>query len=79
MEPEIAKAGSVSSLTSQEGNIHSLMPNEFTQLVDVFTPAYKSDTKTRWFKVNEDGFYQNRTNIFEAEYDIQELTEVNTN
>jgi hypothetical protein len=40
------------------------MPNEFTQLVDVFTPAYKADTNIKWYKVNEDGYYQNRKGIY---------------
>lgn len=69
-ENEIAIAGDVSILTAHEGNIHSLMPNEFTQLVDVFTPAYTADTNSTWYKVNEEGFYQNRKNIFEAEYNL---------
>lgn len=65
---EILKKGNVSILTAHEGNIHSVMPNEFTQLVDVFTPAYTYDTNANWYTVNEDGFYQGRENLFEAEY-----------
>ncbi|MEO1256619.1 MAG: hypothetical protein AAFY41_17255, partial [Bacteroidota bacterium] len=65
---EIIKTGDVSILTAHEGNIHSIMPNEFTQLVDVFTPAYKHDTNANWYAVNEDEFYQGRKNLFEAEY-----------
>lgn len=41
IENEIAKARDVSILTAHERNINSLMPNEFTPLVNVFTPAYK--------------------------------------
>lgn len=67
---EFANEGDVRILTSHDGNIHSIMPNEFTQLFDVFTPAYKSGTKTIWYKVNQDGFDKNRTNIFEAEYNV---------
>jgi hypothetical protein len=78
IDNEIAKAGDVSILTSHEGNIHCLMPNEFTQLVDVFTPAYKADTRTKWYKVNEDGYYQNRKGIYEAEYIVTELSKVKT-
>jgi len=74
---EIIERGNVSILTADEGNIHSIMPNEFTQLVDVFTPAYKADTNANWYKVNEDGFYQGRENIFEAEYLVKSLSEVN--
>jgi hypothetical protein len=36
-----ATSGEISILISYKGNIHSLMPNEFTQLVAVFKPAYK--------------------------------------
>ena len=70
---EIIIGGDVSILTSHEGNIHSIMPNKFTQLVDVFTPAYKHDTKTIWYTVNEDGFYKGQENVFEAEYAKDEL------
>jgi len=66
---EILRGGDVGILTAHEGNIHSIMPNEFTQLVDVFTPAYKYDTNAKWYAVNEEGFYQGREHIFEAEYE----------
>ncbi len=66
---EIIKAGDVSILTAHEGNIHSIMPNEFSQLVDVFTPAYKHDTNAKWYTVNEDSFYQGRKDLYEAEYE----------
>ncbi len=75
---EIIKRGDVSILTAHEGNIHSIMPNEFTQLVDVFTPAYKPDTKANWYTVNEDGFYKGHENLFEAEYINKDLSAVNT-
>ena len=68
VENEILKAGDVGILTADEGNIHSIMPNEFTQMVDVFTPAYKYDTNANWYTVNEDEFYQGRKNLYEAEY-----------
>ena len=68
VENEILKAGDVSILTSHEGNIHSIMPNDFTQLVDVFTPAYKHDTNANWYKVNEDGLFQGKRKLYEAEY-----------
>lgn len=74
---ENIKKGDVSILTAHEGNIHSVMPNEFTQLVDVFTPAYKPDTKSNWYSINEDGFYEGRKNVFEAEYVNKELSKVN--
>lgn len=75
---EVVKKGDVSILTAHEGNIHSIMPNEYTQLVDVFTPAYKADTKSIWYTVNEDGFYQGRENLFEAEFVNKDLSEINT-
>lgn len=76
VENEIIKGGDVSILTSHEGNIHSIMPNELTQLVDVFTPAYNPGTNANWYEVNEDGFYNGRKNVFEAEYLTRELSEV---
>jgi len=68
VQNEIIKAGDVSTLSSHEGNIHSIMPNEFTQMVDVFTPAYKHDTNAKWYSVKEEEFYQGREHIYEAEY-----------
>ena len=65
---EVLKGGHVSILTADEGNIHSIMPNKYTQLIDVFTPAYKYDTNPKWYDVNEEGFYKGRKNLFEAEY-----------
>ncbi len=68
VENEILKAGDVSILTEEEGNIHSIMPNQFSQVVDVFTPAYKEDTKANWYSVNEEGFYLGQKNSYEAEF-----------
>ncbi|MEL6812138.1 MAG: hypothetical protein AAFP76_12470 [Bacteroidota bacterium] len=65
---EIIRKGDVSILTADEGNIHSIMPNAFSQLVDVFTPAYTSDTNAMWYKVDEEEFYNDQKNLFEAEY-----------
>ncbi|MEM7187300.1 MAG: hypothetical protein AAF466_11640 [Bacteroidota bacterium] len=65
---EIIQKGDVSILTANEGNIHSIMPNSFTQLVDVFTPAYTHETNAMWYKVDEEGFYKNKENLYEAEY-----------
>ncbi len=67
---EILLPNKISTLTESEGNIHSLMPNEFTQLVDIFTPAYneKSDKETKWFKVNETEPFERKNNIYEAQY-----------
>jgi len=68
VEKEIIKAGSVSMLTAHKGNIHSIMPNEFTQLVDVFTPSYKHDTNANWYAVNEEEYYSGKKNLYLAEY-----------
>lgn len=67
---EILMPGNTSILTSTVGNIHSLMPNEFTQLVDVFTPAYneKNEAASIWYQVNEDANFDNNPKLFEAEY-----------
>lgn len=67
---EILTPGNTSILTSTEGNIHSLMPNEFTQLVDVFTPAYneKNEAASIWYQVNEEINFENNPKLFEAEY-----------
>ena len=78
VENESIKSGDVSILTAHQGNIHSIMPNEYTQLVDVFTPAYRPDVVTKWYNVNEDGFYQGHENIYEAEYVNKGLSEVQT-
>lgn len=73
VETEVLKAGNIGILTADEGNIHSIMPNEFTQMVDVFTPSYHQDTNAKWYKVNEDEFYNGRENLYEAEYSSLQL------
>ncbi|MBO6607644.1 hypothetical protein [Psychroserpens sp.] len=70
VENEILKGGDVGILTANEGNIHSIMPNEFTQMIDVFTPAYHSETNALWYNVNEADNYQDQKFLFEAEYAI---------
>lgn len=72
-ENEIIKGGEVGILTAHEGNIHSIMPNEFTQLVDVFTPAYKHNTNANWYTLNENEFYLGREKRYEAEYSNKRL------
>jgi hypothetical protein len=71
VENEILKAGDIGILTAEVGNIHSIMPNEFSQMVDVFTPAYHKNTNANWYQVNEDGFYQGQKGNYEAEYAIK--------
>ena len=70
VENEILKAGDIGILTADEGNIHSIMPNEFTQMVDVFTPAYHQNTNGIWYEVNEDKLYQGKKDLYEAEYKV---------
>jgi len=71
VENEILKAGDVGILTAYEGNIHSIMPNEFTQMVDVFTPAYQEDTKANWYQVDEENNFNGQQKLYSAEYAIR--------
>jgi cysteamine dioxygenase len=71
VENEILKAGDVGILTAEVGNIHSIMPNEFTQMVDVFTPAYQEDTKANWYQVEEENKYNEQHKLYTAEYAIR--------
>jgi hypothetical protein len=67
---EILTPNKISTLTESTGNIHSLMPNAFTQLVDIFTPAYspESEKATKWFTVNENENLERLDKIYEAQY-----------
>ena len=44
-------AGSTGTLTSTTANLHDLEAQEFTRLIDVFTPPYNDDRsrRSRWF------------------------------
>ena len=46
--------GMVSTLTAERSNIHGLLANGSSQLIDVFTPPYNIETtkKTRTFKIS---------------------------
>ncbi len=61
------QSGDITSLTAERGNIHALMANEFTELLDVFTPPYAGDriTRYRWYQ-RLDQPYEGRQNVFEA-------------
>lgn len=72
---EVVQAGCVSMLSAHKGNIHSIMPNAFTQLVDVFTPAYKSDTSANWYIVNEEAPLPGGRRLYEAEYSTTRFSE----
>ena len=45
--------GQISTLTSRSRNVHSVRATMFSQIVDIFTPAYTEErkTRTRWFEV----------------------------
>ncbi|WP_188112194.1 hypothetical protein [Aquimarina sp. RZ0] len=66
---KILAPNSFSSLTTTKRNIHSVISNDFTQLVDIFTPAYNSATRPINYNVDESGFYQNKKGLFVAEYE----------
>jgi hypothetical protein len=67
---ETLRKGSVSTLTEEAGNIHSVMPTQFSQVIDIFTPAY-NDTNSaaaRWFQVDETATYEGKDRIYRAEW-----------
>jgi hypothetical protein len=70
VQNEILLPNQTSILTSTESNIHSLMPNKFTQLVDIFTPSYSEESEkgTKWFQVNEKENFEGIPKQFLAEY-----------
>ena len=68
VDNEILKTGDIGILTAEQGNIHSIMPNAFTLMVDVFTPAYHKDTNSIWYNVNEEELHQGKKNLYIAEY-----------
>ena len=47
--------GTTGMLTSTTGNLHDLEAQEFTRLIDVFTPPYNDDRsrRSRWFTLGE--------------------------
>jgi cysteamine dioxygenase len=47
--------GATGTLTSTTGNLHDLEAQEFTRLIDVFTPPYNDDRsrRSRWFTLGE--------------------------
>ncbi|MBK1828655.1 hypothetical protein [Haloferula rosea] len=49
---------SVSTLTSQDRNIHRLKARQLTQLVDIFAPPYTQERvrKSRWFDVDAEPY-----------------------
>jgi len=59
--------GMVSTLTSQERNIHKLKAHSLTQLVDIFAPPYNKERSknSSWYRVDTEP-YQGRKNIYQA-------------
>ena len=47
--------GTTGMLTSSTGNIHDLVAQEFTRLIDIFTPPYNDgrSRRSRWFTLGE--------------------------
>ena len=65
----IMKPGMVGSLSSTRGNIHSLKANEFTRLIDVFTPPYdKRRIEESHYFTKSNKAYKGAKGIFEAKY-----------
>jgi len=63
----LMKKGMVGSLTSKARNIHSLVAQKPTQLVDVFAPPYdpQRSAKSSWFDIDTDPF-EGKKGTFEA-------------
>ena len=63
----LLKEKSISTLTSKKRNIHTLVANKPTQLVDIFTPPYDKERveKSRWFMI-DDELYQGKESLYEA-------------
>lgn len=67
-------AGSTAALTANRGNIHRLRANDFTRMIDVFTPPYNKDRvqRSRYYKMDSNN-YQDRAGIFEAEESVDRI------
>ena len=62
----VLRPGDFSTLTADRGNIHALVADEYTELLDVFTPTYQTvmPERMRWYERSAkpiDG-----TDVFEA-------------
>ncbi len=65
----VMQLGMVGSLSSTRGNIHSLKANEFTRLIDIFTPPYdKRRIKESHYFAKNNNPYKGTKGIFEAKY-----------
>lgn len=67
---ETLRKGNLSVLTEEEGNIHSVMPAQFSQVLDIFTPAYNEENEksARWYEADERATYEGREGVFRAEW-----------
>jgi len=68
IENRIITQGDVSILTPEKGNIHSIMPLEFSQLIDVFTPAHSENTNGKWYNLMEPNTLETSPKKVIAEY-----------
>lgn len=61
-------AGDSAILTADHGNIHTLKADQFTRLIDVFTPPYNRDRSRRSKYYQRDSTpYQGQVGVFEGE------------
>ena len=61
--------GTIGSLSSKRGNIHSLEAKEFTRLIDVFTPPYdKRRIEESNYFVKSKKAYKGKFGLFESVY-----------
>lgn len=69
-QKELLRKGDVSTLTEEAGNIHSVMPTQFSQVLDIFTPAYNevNEAAARWYQVDETAFYEGKKDVYRAEW-----------
>jgi len=64
------RKGDVSVVTEESGKVHSEMPKQFSQVLDVFAPAYNdaSEKNTRWYQADELAPYKRKAGVFQADY-----------
>jgi len=64
------RKGDVSVVTEESGKVHSEMPKQFSQVLDVFAPAYNdaSEKNTRWYQADESAPYKGKAGVFQADY-----------
>jgi hypothetical protein len=67
---ETLRKGDLSVLTEEVGNIHNVMPTQFSQVLDIFTPAYNEENEkaARWYQTDERDIHEGREGVYRAEY-----------